>query len=209
MYNTDRKAASKLLKVSIRTVDRYIKSGKLPHEVRDGRIWLNKKDVARMKQSKVVDSPVDMSTGGLSIDNEVSTPVDMSIDGVHIVSTGESHERAEKRSSGDQGVYQKLFEELQIELKTKQERLEGANYRVGQLEAQLNDSVPLQDHNRLLLSERSQKEHHMAEQQSLMIQRELLEEKLKDEQFSKRVFLIFLFIIMLLQPLWLILSLKK
>ena len=44
-YNVDRKAASKLLKVSVRTVDRYIKKKVLAAQNVGGRVWLNKDEV--------------------------------------------------------------------------------------------------------------------------------------------------------------------
>ena len=48
MYNIDRKTASKLLKVSMRTVDRYIVAKKVSIEKRDGRIWLDKKEILKL-----------------------------------------------------------------------------------------------------------------------------------------------------------------
>jgi hypothetical protein len=85
----------------------------------------------------------------MSIDKSMSTPVDMSIDSVrHGNRRREITKvpRAQNAYKGEEGVYKKLFEEQQEELKTKQERLEGANYRVGQLEAMLKEAIPLLEH---------------------------------------------------------------
>ena len=215
MAQIDRKTASRLLKVSIRTVDRYIRSKKLPMEVRDGRIWLNKGQVLKMRGARDSRQQVDSVDSEMSIDKGVSTPVDMSIDNDHSVSTPDNEQTATRKvitphgqEENSQNIYKKLFEELQTDLKEKQERLEGANYRVGQLEALLKDAVPLNDHNRLLIAERTEKQNLEADVSSLAQTAEHLTERLKDEKFTKKVFLIFLFIIMLLQPLWLILSLR-
>lgn len=215
MAQIDRKTASRLLKVSIRTVDRYIRSKKLPIEQRDGRIWLNKSQVLKLRGTRDSRQQVDTVDTEMSIDKQVSTPVDMSIDSDHFVSTSGNEQTAAKRvitpheqEADSQNIYKKLFEELQTDLKEKQERLEGANYRVGQLEALLKDAVPLNDHNRLLIAERTEKQNLEADVSSLAQTAEHLTERLKDEKFTKKVFLIFLFIIMLLQPLWLILSLR-
>lgn len=208
-YNIDRKTASRLLKVSIRTVDRYIRAKKLSTEERDGRIWLSKSQVSRLKEPKGSRQPVDMSTPKMSIDKRGYQEVDMSIDNVHFVSTGNEQVSAEEKDITGGEVYQKLFEELQEELKSKQDRLEGANYRVGQLEGILKESIPLPDHNRLLLAERTQKEELEAQHFSLKIEYDQIVERLRDEHLSKRVLVIAIFIIMLLQPLWLLLSLKN
>lgn len=216
MAQVDRKTASRLLKVSIRTVDRYIRSKKLSIETRDGRIWLNKSQVLKLRVSKESRQPVDSVDSGMSIDKQVSTSVDMSIDNDQFVSTPYDGEKPVRRANTSLAneesapfIYKKLFEELQTDLKEKQERLEGANYRVGQLEALLKDAVPLNDHNRLLIAERAEKQNLEADVSSLAQTAEHLTERLKDEKFTKKVFLIFLFIIMLLQPLWLLVSLGK
>lgn len=209
MAQVDRKTASRLLKVSIRTVDRYIRANKLSIETRDGRIWLNKSQVLKLRNSKESRQPVDTVDSEMSIDKGVSTPVDMSIDNVHIVSTRNDEEKPAKSANSGDAVYKKLFEEAQAELKVKQERLEGANYRVGHLEALLKEAIPLPDHNRLLLAERTDKQKLEGDFASLSQEAEHLAERLKDEKFTKKVFLIFLFIIMLLQPLWLVVSMWK
>jgi hypothetical protein len=106
-------------------------------------------------------------------------------------------------------VYRKLFEEQREELKAKQDRLEGANYRVGQLEAMLKDTVPLLEHQKLLLAERNQTEEIKHSIDPLRLQNEQLKDNLKNEKFNKKIYLVILFIIMLLQPLWLVLSIYK
>jgi len=208
IYNVDRKAASKILKVTTRTVDRWIMGGKLSTEKRDGRIWLSREEINKLRAKTKVDR-VDTE---MSIDKSLSTPVDMSIDSVDIENEEGKLPRSPRPQNpykGEEGVYKKLFEEQQAELKTKQERLEGANYRVGQLEAMLKEAIPLLEHQKLVVDQRIQKEE--AQNKLIEVQADLntTESKLKDEKLNRRVFMIFLFIIMLLQPLWLLLALKK
>ena len=208
MYNIDRKTASKLLKVSMRTVDRYIVAKKVSIEKRDGRIWLDKKEILKLRQKDRVDTIVDMSTPKMSIDNQRVTPVDMSIDSVQSLSMSKL-QKPRTEAYAEERVYKKLFEELQQELKIKQERLEGANYRVGQLESLVRESVPRIDYQKLLQQGKIiQEELH----QNLKEERgkgEVLQIKLKEEKSDKRIYLILLFIILLLQPLWLLLSVQN
>ena len=208
MHNIDRKTASRLLKVSVRTVDRHIAAGKLSIEKYDGRIWLNRGEINKLRARQTVDSQIDMPPR-MSIDKPVSTPVDMSIDSVHFMSTSESEKRSENKAKGEDSIYKKLFEDTQSELRVKQERLEGANYRVGQLEGLLKESVPLLDHQRALLAERNEKDGVQKTFNLLQLTHEQLQLKFKDERLNKRVFIFVLFIIMLLQPLWLFLSLRS
>lgn len=208
MHNIDRKTASKLLKVSMRTVDRYIVAKKVSIEKKDGRIWLDKKEILKLRQKDRVDTIVDMSTPKMSIDNSHVVPVDMSIDTVQLMSTAKL-QKSHTEGYTEERVYKKLFEELQQELKIKQERLEGANYRVGQLESLVKESVPRLDYQKLLQQGKIIQEEL---QQGLKEERgkgEVLQIKLKEERSDKRIYLILLFIILLLQPLWLLLSVQN
>ncbi len=211
MYNIDRKTASRLLKVTMRTVDRYIVAKKLSIEKRDGRIWLNKKEILKIRQIGQVDrldTNIDVSTRSVSIDNSSSLPVDMSIDGVQFVSTAKS-EKPHSNSQTEERVYRKLFEELQQELKIKQERLEGANYRVGHLEALVKDSIPRLDYQRALQQGKIIQEELQQHLDEARGKGEALHAKLKEEKYDKRIYLILLFLILLLQPLWLLLSISN
>jgi len=208
-YKIDRKGASRLLKVSMRTVDRYIRAKKLSTEQRDGRIWLNRSEINKLRAPESSRQEVDTVDSEMSIDKTVSTPVDVSIDNDDSLSTPEDSITALKRQNSSSDIYKNLFEELQVELRQKQERLEGANYRVGQLEGILKESVPLPEHNRLLLSERAEKQRIEAEHTSLSTLTAQLKENLKDEKLTRKIFLAFIFLLMLLQPLWLWLSLSR
>lgn len=214
MHDIDRKMASRLLKVTPRTVDRYIAKNRLSIEKRDGRIWLNKKEILKLRDQKRVDKPIDMSTTRMSIDKIDVIPVDMSTDNDQDVSTSdpkESFQEAQKSPRGprqrvdnspEEGVYRKLFEELQQDLKQKQDRLEMANYRVGQLEARIKDTIPLLDYNRDLAKERQEKEqlHKNLDAEHVQAEKTLL--ILKEERMNKIIYLVLLFILLLLQPLW-------
>ncbi len=194
----DRKVASKLLKVSIRTVDRYIKTKKLSTRLINGRVWLSKKEIEDYgRQSKV-----DMSTPKMSIDVDVDK-VD-NIDKIEQENVDFVSTRIKKRER-PRGTYKKLFEELRQEVREKQERLEIANYRVGQLEAQVRNSIPmLEYHNESF--KRAQKEEVLQkelEQNTQIVKK--ISKQMRYEKFNKRIFLTILLITLALQPLWLLL----
>lgn len=208
-YNLDRKAASKLLRISLRTVDRYIKEKKLSTRVVNGRVWLDKEELGRFKWLKVPVSTVDnidMSTPHLSIDNDVDSNVDNvgtpDEENVYSTSTRKKDVYIEDK------VYKTLYGELKDELREKQERLEIANYRVGQLEAQVRNSVPLLEYHRESYSKKKQEKEFKNKiiEQGTMIKK--LFNQLRSEKFNKRIFLIILLTILALQPLWLLMLYK-
>jgi len=226
MYDIDRKTAGRLLKVSVRTVDRYINGNKISHERRDGRIWLDKKEIMQLKGRKKVDTAVDMSTPSMSMDKVDLIPVDMSIDSegntYHVVHPNDDLEqdpsvinlknakiKSRSRSNEeDTEIYKKLYEQLQEDLKEKEQRLEMAQYRVGQLEAHLKETIPLLEYKRDLSNEQAEKAQLRKDLDSHIMELDMSMNNFREERFNKRIYLILLFIILLLQPLWFLLPPK-
>ena len=200
-HNIDRKAASKLLKVSLRTVDRYIKQKKLASRVVSGRIWLDKNETIDFRDRHrvdKVDTDVDMSTVKLSIDKSV----DIDPKNVDTVSTLMSTPHDKDL------IYKRLYEEAKKDLGDKQDRLEGAHYRVGQLEAQLKYSVPLLDYQRETNKHKEKEEGLRVDIEKMKNHLESESKTLRSERLNKHIFLVILFILLMLQPLWL-LAIKK
>jgi len=104
-----------------------------------------------------------------------------------------------------EGIYQKLYEELKEEHRLNQKRIEAANYRVGQLEAEIGAMVPM-------LEYRKQKEQSRRLESGLKTQVEKREIQLKkarrlyqSEQLNKWIFAILALALIALQPvIWLL-----
>lgn len=198
-----RKDASSLLKVSIRTVDRYIKSGNLSMSTVENHVFLDRLEVLALKKGR---QALDMSRHDLSIDkvvDRVDTVDTKKQKVVYSMSTQKAQPQNKKSK-----IYEKLFLELRTELHERQEKLEIANYRVGQLETQLRNSMPLHDYHRekfIKDKEEADLKNKIEESDSL-IRRMLY--KLKYEKLIKKMYLFLIFIILALQPLWLLLIYK-
>lgn len=169
-FTVSRNEASKTLKVSTRTLDRYIKSRKLSSKSIAGRIFLNTEEVAAQAKKKRTHRNIKHKQPQVKRAN-VSQP----IADILIESDVDFVGKVENR------IYKSLYDEVQRDLKGFQQRLEGANYRVGQLEAQVEASVPMQDHQKLLVGH-------------------------KKERYNKRVLYVLLAVVLGLQPVWLILT---
>jgi len=208
-YILDRKMASRLLKVSTRTLDRYIKAKKMSTRIIGGRIWLNKEEVLAFKDVKdgyVKIESIDMSIPKVTIDENVE-PMDEEYSTSQINVESMSREGRKKTNFNDE-IYKKLYLELKEEIKEKQLRLEIANYRVGQLESQVKNSIPLLEYH----SENYKRKMAMEEMENKIKEGEILSRnitnQLKLERLIKRIFIIILLIILALQPLWLLLFYK-
>ena len=157
--NITRAQAAELLNVSVRTIDRYIRSGKLSSHKVNRDIWLKKADVVGLTSQQV---------SSLSTGHTLHSEVDNVSEIVQTLSTPSKDD-----------VFEKLYNKLQIELKEQRQRLEMANYRVGQLESQLKSSIPLIEHQK---------------------------EKIQNQTITKWVLILILLTILSLQPLWLLKS---
>ena len=223
MFDIDRKTASRLLKISLRTVDRYIEAQKLSHERREGRVWLDKKEITQLKAQR----RVDIVRSRMSIDKSDLVPVDMSIDSdgntVHSVysdyssdgsdsssknssrraRTPNSHSREnDENINAELELLKKLYAQLQEELKAKEQRLEVSNYRLGQLEARIKESIPLLEYKRGIASEQAEKTRLRKDLDARLMELDMEKNNFREEKFNKTVYLILLFILLLLQPLW-------
>jgi hypothetical protein len=197
-HTVDRKTASKLLKVSLRTVDRYVQQGQLSPESRHGRIWFTKADIADFSSRQNRQS---RQKGSVKVDKHDSEDVyvvdSIPVGGVDNVDTKVKMKGKKKAET----VYKKLYDEVRVKLDEKQERIEAANYRVGQLEAQLKNTVPLLTYE----EERVQSQEIQRELKGEIKDRdkkiETAEQKIRDERLNRIVIAVVLFIVLALQPL--------
>jgi len=196
----DRKTTARLLKVSVRTVDRYIKAKKLSTWSVDGRIWLDRREVltfrdAKSKCNKV--DIVDMSTPALSIEKTVDT-----VDKIYVdIEKNVNIQRAGKIPQGASDPFKQLFVQLKQELSEKQERLEIANYRVGQLETQLKNSVPMLEYYResFLRQEKEEELNRYLNESKEVVKG--LYRKVRTERRARIFFFIALLVVLALQPI--------
>ncbi|MBU1089753.1 helix-turn-helix domain-containing protein [Patescibacteria group bacterium] len=130
-YTTTREEAAALLGISTRTLDRYTKRGKLRAKLSaDRKILIHVKDL-----EKIAKRPLPKKTfiKRETFSKRKTEPV--MAEAVEVAT-----ENVEEK------VFRELYEEANKDLKQKQEKLEAASFRVGQLEAQLKNSVPLLEH---------------------------------------------------------------
>lgn len=203
----DRKAASRLLKVSTRTLDRYRQGGRLSTRIIDNKILLSKSEVLDFIHSQSRQE----KNAKMSSDRYVDTPAQVdSTDDVQFVETRQveppvtSHDRDHDTDLID--MYKKMYEELSLELRKRQDELEGAHYRIGQLEGQLRYAIPLPEHKSeiLKLTESTQLlEQDVMEKQ---VRLKKIREAFYYEKLNKRIYFTLVIGLLLLQPLWIYLA---
>jgi|GEM_PF-555484 len=226
----DRKAASRLLKVSMRTLDRYRQAGQLTTKIIDNKILLSRSEVIEFmagQRSRIASHARHSKYNEMSRDNEVDSGSkkeekfdrNENDDEPIFVETRTSTQGQPKRKKDNENIvephdrdyelietYKKMYEQLAAELKKRQEELEGAHYRIGQLEGQIRYSVPLPEHRnemQRLLTSGKQLEEEVAEK---LLRLKKIREALYYEKLNKRIYLAIVAALLLLQPLWLLLK---
>lgn len=153
-FSLSREEVAEKLEVSLRTIDRYLKTGKLGHVKLEEegvlRVFVNEEEVNAILEKRANKRKKEQGSGATeapkmtqnSQKNEENA--NLGQEGGREEKTAENRENAILRENeGVVEVYKKLYEETNQRLMEANRRLEGANYRVGELEAQVKSSVPL------------------------------------------------------------------
>jgi len=221
----DRKAASRLLKVSIRTLDRYRRAGQITTRIIDNKILLSKSEILEFIARKH-DLITRHSRQYESVDLSRDRNVDMERDGddievVHIAESGSRKMKTPDREQDTQHdtqepprvatvdkelmeTYKRMHDELAAHLRARQEELEAAHYRIGQLEGQLKYAVTLPEHKKEILRLEESTQSLEAQVTDTLSRLKKIREAFYYEKFNKRIYLAIAFTLLLLQPLWLL-----
>ncbi len=180
-FTLSRAEAAQLLRVSLRTLDRYIQKSLISAVKRGKNILLSPEEVSLLQEKK---------KGGGKI----------KIDAKNFFKELKSGSSEEDTLPHDFEFFQKLYQDLKEELKIKQERLEGANYRVGQLEAQLKATVPLLEYNK----QKEESKNSLSSLQKKNGELKHLEREFSKERLNKYIYATLLFLLLLVFPLYLL-----
>lgn len=196
----DRDEASEILKVSTRTIDRYIRKHKFKTRKDGRRVLMKRGDIDKIIQDQIGQF-VEVKNMKLEkkLDSNSQTGTEITLKDIKVESVKKNADG--ERSQKEEAVYKNLYAETKQELKQKQERLDAATYRVGQLESQVKSMVPL--------LEFSKKEKELKEAKGTIEQKEIeklqvlnkMENKLKNERMAKWIYLSLVGMLLVAEPI--------
>ncbi len=215
-FTLSRQDAADALAVSTRTLDRYIRSKKLSARKKGGTILLSEEEVNNLKVSQFQNmhgaSPEVEGRAHRHIDSvaarQNSTIFDAETGAIeeNPVAVAPAAKTASVKGAREQ-VFEELYDLSRREVREYHNKLEAANYRLGQMEMQLKHSVPLLDYH---AKEEVLKQQDEIIQGKVKRQEETLtvmEHELKSERLNKNIYVGLLFGLLALQPLlWLLLQ---
>lgn len=218
-FTISRKEAAELLDVSSRTLDRYIRSKRLTARKKGGSVLLNEEEINSLKVARFQNmhgaSPDVPGRAHRHVDSKAKQQNTTVIDG----DTGKIEEaiKMEEEAASTtaissptkerEQVFEELYDLSRREIREYHNKLESANYRLGQIETQLKHSVPLLEYQEqseaLRETESVIKKKVQMKDESI----HMLESELKTERLNKNVYIGLLFGLLSLQPLlWLLLQ---
>ena len=169
-YNISREAAAKSLNISTRTIDRYIKNGKLSYKKIANKVLLAKEEVFELKQEFA------------TLHQELNTEI---INQSHTISNSSNHiVNRDFEDAIDQKIekFFLIFKEKEKMLEEKNKVIFVLQQRVSELETKINHMVALPDYNK--------------EKQEAIIEKQKLEEKIgqlrhmiKNEKLKNLIFI--------------------
>lgn len=174
-----REQAAEILGISTRTLDRYLKSKKIKSSQIQGRVRLYQTELEKFGEflgKTIVTSENFITKEEPQTSKEIAIP-----------------------QGQTEVLYKNLYEEVKQELRDAYKDLQITNYKLGKLEEQLKNSVPL-------LEQRNKEEEIKSLETNFENKSQDIEQKLKIERINKWIFVVLLFGILALQPILWILS---
>lgn len=172
MYTIDRQSWSNILGISTRTIDRYIKAWKIRVKKEWKHIYLNEKDIEKIKN------------WWLQEDYEI---IDRNAKIVNY---------SENKNTGENIVYKKLYEQTKIELDKKNELIKEISYNLWKAETELKNSISILEYRKVAFLLESSKWNVEEREEKLTKEINNLENNLSSNK--KFILILIIFVIILL-----------
>jgi len=179
-YKLTRKEAAESLDMSMRSIDRYIKSWKLRAKKKWKIVYVHSEDVS--------------NHGGNSSSKK------------HIIITSSSNKwhwettstKLSKKGDIDKmtKTFDKVYSDLRTQIDKKDEMIQKLSIQIWRSEEQLKHSISVSEHNKSQMLLEESRWHIASQMTSLNDDKKSLEEELKNEKFDKKVLIVFVFVLL-------------
>ncbi len=172
MYTIDRQKWAKILEVSTRTLDRYIRKGKIRSQKRSKKIYLNDQDVEILKNWWIQE------------DYEI-------INNQNNISSSSFIQKSTWSN------FKELYESSQRIIERKDQIIQDLSYRLGNAEAELKNSIPILEYKKATFLLESSKTKVEEEKQDLNCNIDNLKNNLKKQEVANIILIILSTIILI------------
>jgi len=186
-YTLTRQDAADLLGISVRSVDRYIKSWKIRSEKRWKSVYVNDNDVKNL-HSNTEPTPIIIENTDKKTTEKKQQFASKDI------STKKDVENFDKITK----TFENIYTDLRNQIEKKDKIIQEMSVEIGISREQVRQSISVSEHNRSQMLLEESKTHIAKQMNNLSEEKKKLEKDLKDEKFDKKVLIAFVFILLAL-----------
>lgn len=182
-YKLTRSEAAEKLDISVRSIDRYIKSWKLRAKKKGKIVYINHDDISNMNGSE--SGPIIIKDSE-HVSWNTSQNIPSSSKGLV------KNEDYTKLTS----TFESVYGDLRKQIEKKDEIIQTLSLEVGKSQEQMKHSISVTEHNRTQMLLEESRGHIAKQMDTLSNEKKTLEKTLSDERFDKKVLLVFVFILL-------------
>jgi len=185
-YTLTRQEAADLLEISVRSVDRYIKSGKIRSEKRWKSVYVNDNDIKNIQTNSDSKPIIITSSDKKTIPKEQFSSKD--------ISTKKDIKDFDKLTK----TFENIYTDLRNQIEKKDKIIQEMSIEIWTTREQVKQSISVSEHNRSQMLLEESKTHIAKQMNNLSEEKEKLKAELKDEKFDKKVLITFVFVLLIL-----------
>lgn len=191
-YNTTRQEAAEKLKISLRSVDRYLKAWKMRSKKKGKIVYVHTDDIENFSWGSVKKSHIVITESQKPDtfwkEKSVAEVPEKTVK-THMNSQWENMEKMTT-------TFEKVYTDLRNQIIKKDEIIQNLSIKIGQNQEQVKHSISISEHNRTQMLLEESKEN-MSEKVSELSESNIrLEKEVKDEKFEKTILIVFVFILL-------------
>lgn len=184
-YNLTRQEAADILEISVRSLDRHIKSWKIRSKKKWKSVYINADDVENIKfpgkSTPIIITNTDKKNKDTEEKQFNSTKLSKKEDLSKITKT-----------------FENIYTDLRIQIDKKDKIIQEMSIQLWISKEKVNQSISVSEHNRSQMLLEESKTHIAKQMTSLSEEKKELEKNLKDEKFDKKVLIAFVFILLIM-----------
>ena len=185
-YILTRKDAAEELDISVRSIDRYIKSWKIRSKKKWKTVYVHEEDISNIKWGDIWKKHIIITKEENNIVDEKSIELDI-ISPINDLVQKNEYNKITK-------TFEKVYTDLRTQIEKKDNIIQELSIKVWISQEQVNQSISVSEHNRSQMLLEESKTNISKQMNYISEEKRELEKELKDEKFDKKVLIVFVFI---------------
>jgi len=192
-YTFTRKDAAEELDISVRSIDRYIKSWKIRSKKKWKTVYVHQEDIINMKWWENIKKQIIITDESIVNKNDKKETIK---DNIELIKNNNSN--IVKKSDYEKltKTFENVYTDLRKQIEKKDDIIQELSVKVWISQEQVNQSISVSEHNRSQMLLEESKANISKQMNYLSEEKRSIEKELKNEKFDKKVLIFFVFILL-------------